>query len=198
MRAASRPTSRDRTPSSSPERVSGTRNNRDGDSPTPPFPKCCLSWQHVSTMPPWKLLWQTSWAGARKTENTSVRNALQRLGSPAYISGAGSLGSCWGLWFPGMESLGGVGGAAGDFNNCTWVVSSDTCATNTCTARPVFNIFILLEIHTSVVCQANSSCKPRVSAESMKIGSDPSVTMKTEDSVAEKESLLQEVYTARN
>ncbi len=29
---------RDRTPSSSPERVSGTRNNRDGDSPTPPFP----------------------------------------------------------------------------------------------------------------------------------------------------------------
>ncbi len=43
-------------------------------------------------------------------------------------------------WFPGMEKLGGVGGAAGDLNNCTWVVSSDTCATNACTARPVFNI----------------------------------------------------------
>ncbi len=49
---------------------------------------------------------------SEKNREHFVRNALQRLGSPAYISGAGSLGSCWGLWFPGMEKLGGVGGAA--------------------------------------------------------------------------------------
>ncbi len=84
-------------------------------------------------------------------------------------TGAGSLGSCWGLLFPGMEKFGGVGGAAGDLNNCTWVVSSDTCATNACTARPVFNIFSSWRSIRALL-PANSSCKPRVSAESMKIG----------------------------
>ncbi len=56
---------------------------------------------------------------SEKNREHFVRNALQRLGSPAYTSGAGSLGSCWGLLFPGMEKFGGVGGAAGDLNNCT-------------------------------------------------------------------------------
>ncbi len=129
---------------------------------------------------------------SEKNREHFVRNALQRLGSPAYISGAGSLGSCWGLWFPGMEKLGGVGGAAGDLNNCTWVVSSDTCATNACTARPVFNIFSSWRAIRALL-PANSSCKPRVSAESMKIGQILLSQWRREDSVAEKESLLQEV-----
>ncbi len=115
---------------------------------------------------------------SEKNREHFVRNALQRLGSPHTSPAAGSLGSCWGLWFPGMEKLGGVGGAAGDLNNCTWVVSSDTCATNACTARPVFNIFSSWRSIRALL-PANSSCKPRVSAESMKIWSDPSVTMKT-------------------
>ncbi len=41
----------------------------------------------------------------------------------------------------GTGGIGGGGGAAGDLNSCNWVVSSDTCATNACTARPVVNIF---------------------------------------------------------
>ncbi len=105
---------------------------------------------------------------SEKNREHFVRNALQRLGSPAYFSGAGSLGSCWGLWFPGMEKLGGVGGAAGDLSNCTWVVSSDTCATNACTARPVFNIFSSWRSIRALLPDI-SSCKPRVSAESMKM-----------------------------
>ncbi len=50
---------------------------------------------------------------SEKNREHFVRNALQRLGSPAYISGAGSLGSCWGLWFPGMEKLGWCGWRSG-------------------------------------------------------------------------------------
>ncbi len=61
------------------------------------------------------------------------------------------------------------GGAAGDLSNCTWVVSSDTCATNACTARPVFNIFSSWRSIRALLPDI-SSCKPRVSAESMKIG----------------------------
>ncbi len=105
---------------------------------------------------------------SEKNREHFVRNALQRLESPAYLSGAGSLGSCWGLLFPVMGKLGGVGGAAGDLNSCTWVVSSDTCATNACTARPVFSIFSSCRSIRALL-PANSSCKPRVSAESMKV-----------------------------
>ncbi len=122
-------------------------------------------------MPPWR----KSGAGGRKTEHL-VKNALQRLGSPAYTSGVGSLGSCWGLLFPGTGRIGGVGGAAGDLNSCNWVVSSDTCATNTCTARPVFSIFSSCWSIRALLL-ANSSWKPRASAESI-VWSDPSVMNK--------------------
>ncbi len=155
-------------------------------------PQCCLPDSNVSTSATLETSVANVSGWSEKNREHFVRNALQRLGSPAYISGAGSLGSCWGLWFPGMEKLGGVGGAAGDLNNCTWVVSSDTCATNACTARPVFNIFSSWRSIRALL-PANSSCKPRVSAESMKIGQILLSQWRREDSVAEKESLLQEV-----